>query len=88
MLAGLGFEVTGIDPSESGIALARRAYPQCRFEVGSAYDDLAGQYGRFRLVVSLEVVEHCYDPRRFARTLFDLVELGASQSSRRPITAI
>jgi 2-polyprenyl-3-methyl-5-hydroxy-6-metoxy-1,4-benzoquinol methylase len=74
MLAGLGFEVTGIDPSESGINLAKCAYRQCRFEVGSAYDDLAGKYGRFPLVVSLEVIEHCYDPRRFARTLFDLVE--------------
>jgi 2-polyprenyl-6-hydroxyphenyl methylase/3-demethylubiquinone-9 3-methyltransferase len=26
--------------------------------------------------VSLEVVEHCYDPRRFAATLHELVEEG------------
>jgi 2-polyprenyl-3-methyl-5-hydroxy-6-metoxy-1,4-benzoquinol methylase len=74
MLAGLGLEATGVDPSESGIALARSAYPRCRFEIGNAYDDLASRFGRFPLVVSLEVVEHCYDPRHFVRTLFDLVE--------------
>jgi 2-polyprenyl-6-hydroxyphenyl methylase/3-demethylubiquinone-9 3-methyltransferase len=78
MLAELGIEVVGVDPSESGIALARAAYPACRFEIGSAYDDLASGLGRFPLVVSLEVVEHCYDPRRFARTLFDLVAPGGT----------
>lgn len=76
MLSGLGFEVTGIDPSESGIELARKAYPKCRFEIGSAYEDMGALYGRFALVVSLEVVEHCYNPRTFARTLFNLVEPG------------
>jgi 2-polyprenyl-3-methyl-5-hydroxy-6-metoxy-1,4-benzoquinol methylase len=74
MLAGLGLQVVGVDPSETGIALASTAYPGCRFEIGSAYDDLAARFGRFPLVVSLEVVEHCYDPRHFARTLFELVE--------------
>jgi 2-polyprenyl-3-methyl-5-hydroxy-6-metoxy-1,4-benzoquinol methylase len=64
------FEVSGVDSSESGIALA--GHPRLR--VGSAYDDLAAQYGRFPIVLSLEVVEHLYDPRRFARTVFDLLE--------------
>ena len=68
--------MTGVDPSESGIALARAAYPSHRFEAGSAYDDLVAKYGRFPLVVSLEVIEHCYDPRAFARTVFDLIEPG------------
>lgn len=78
MLSGLGFDVTGVDPSESGIALAKAAYPSCRFEVASAYDDLAALFGRFPLVVSFEVVEHVYDPRRYARTLNDLVEPGGT----------
>jgi len=72
-LESRGFEVTGVDPSESGIAHA--AHPRLR--VGSAYDDLAAQYGRFPVVLSLEVVEHCYEPRAFARTLHDLCEPGA-----------
>lgn len=73
LLSELNFQVTGIDPSESGIEVARKAFPHLEFYQGSAYDDLASQYGRFPLVLSLEVVEHCYDPRRFARTLHDLV---------------
>ena len=74
MLAGMGFDTTGVDTSDTGIAQARRAQPTCRFEVASAYDDLAGSYGRFPLVVSLEVVEHLYDPRRFAKVLYELLE--------------
>jgi 2-polyprenyl-6-hydroxyphenyl methylase/3-demethylubiquinone-9 3-methyltransferase len=74
MLAGLGLDVVGVDPSETGIALAKSAFPRCHFEIGTAYEDLAARFGRFPLVVSLEVVEHCFDPRRFAGTLFDLVE--------------
>jgi 2-polyprenyl-6-hydroxyphenyl methylase/3-demethylubiquinone-9 3-methyltransferase len=78
MLAVLGFGITGIDLSESGIALAKAAHPNCRFEVASVYDDLAAQFGRFPLVVSLEVVEHVYDPGRYARTLYDLLEPGGT----------
>lgn len=78
MLAGLGYEVTGVDPSESGIRIAKEAHPGVRLEEGSAYDDLAGRYGRFPVVVSLEVVEHVYSPRKFARTVFDLLEPGGT----------
>lgn len=74
MLSGLGFDVVGVDTSESGIALARTAYPACHFEVASAYDDLAGRFGQFSLVVSLEVVEHLYFPRKFAKAVNDLLE--------------
>jgi 2-polyprenyl-3-methyl-5-hydroxy-6-metoxy-1,4-benzoquinol methylase len=68
--------VTGVDVSESGVQIANRHFPHVKIEVGSAYDDLASKYGRFPLVVSLEVVEHLYDPRRYAKTLFDLLESG------------
>lgn len=71
-LESRGYEVTGIDPSESGIAHA--AHPRLR--VGSTADNLAGQYGRFPIVLSLEVVEHCFSPREFARTVHDMVEPG------------
>jgi 2-polyprenyl-3-methyl-5-hydroxy-6-metoxy-1,4-benzoquinol methylase len=72
MLANIGFDVTGIDTSESGIAQARSAYSSCRFEVASAYDGLAPRFGSFPLVVSLEVIEHLYDPRRFASNIYEL----------------
>lgn len=77
-LANSGWYVTGVDPSSEGIATANAAYPDLRVEVGSAYDDLAAKYGRFPVVVSLEVVEHVYAPRDFAQTLFDLVEPGGT----------
>jgi 2-polyprenyl-3-methyl-5-hydroxy-6-metoxy-1,4-benzoquinol methylase len=76
LVSRLGFEVTGVDPSESGNQLARNSFPHLQFHKGSGYEDLAAQYGRFPLVMSLEVVEHCYDPRRFARTLYALVDDG------------
>lgn len=88
MLAERGLAVTGVDSSESGTAQARAAYPKCRFLVASAYEDLASAYGRFPLVISLEVVEHLYDPRLFARRLFDLTARAEQRSSPRPITAI
>ncbi|MEO1205469.1 MAG: class I SAM-dependent methyltransferase [Pseudomonadota bacterium] len=76
LLTAKGYDVTGIDPSKEGIAQAKSAYPNLRLEIGSAYDDLAGRYGSFPAVISLEVVEHVYAPRDYARTLFDLVEPG------------
>jgi 2-polyprenyl-6-hydroxyphenyl methylase/3-demethylubiquinone-9 3-methyltransferase len=73
-----GFEVQGIDYSESGIRVAREHYPHLKLDVGSAYDDLAGKYGRFPLLLSLEVVEHLYFPRQFAKACFDLLEEGGT----------
>jgi 2-polyprenyl-6-hydroxyphenyl methylase/3-demethylubiquinone-9 3-methyltransferase len=49
-----------------------------RLERGSAYDDLAAVFGTFPAVVSLEVVEHLYDPRKYAQTLYALVEQGGT----------
>ena len=76
MIRKMGFDVVGVDPSESGIALAREAYPDCHFEQGSAYDDLASRFGEFDAVVSLEVIEHCYYPRNMLSTTFDLLKRG------------
>lgn len=76
MLAELGFDVVGIDPSSTGTEVARRAYPHLRFAERSAYDDLAAEFGQFDAAVSLEVVEHCYWPRVFARNLFALLRPG------------
>lgn len=71
----MGFEVTGVDPSHEGIQQAAQRYPDLRVELGSAYDDLS-RFGKFDAVVSLEVVEHVYNPRKYASTLFDLLKDG------------
>jgi 2-polyprenyl-3-methyl-5-hydroxy-6-metoxy-1,4-benzoquinol methylase len=75
-LSGLGFDVTGVDLSETGIAIAQRDYPRIRTHIGSVYDDLASTYGTFPLVISLEVIEHCFDPHAFARTFLRLIAPG------------
>lgn len=77
-LTEAGYDVTGVDPSGEGVAQANRYYPSLKLACGSAYDNLAGRYGQFPIVVSLEVVEHVYFPRKFAATLYDLVEPGGA----------
>ena len=76
MLSELGFEVTGVDMSEAGIAVAQKHFPQVHAHVGSVYEDLKAQYGMFPLVVSLEVIEHCMYPRMFVKTFLSLIAPG------------
>jgi 2-polyprenyl-6-hydroxyphenyl methylase/3-demethylubiquinone-9 3-methyltransferase len=73
-----GYEVIGIDPSEQGITYATGCYPHIRLYQGSSYDDLHKTYGQFPIVISLEVIEHLYFPRRFANTVFNLVSSGGA----------
>ena len=76
--AKLGYEVLGVDPSEQGIEQANKHFSTINVKLGSAYDDLASLYGQFPIVVSLEVVEHLYFPRKFAKTVYDLLEAGGT----------
>lgn len=78
VLSQCGWDVTGVDPSAEGIQHAQAAYPYIKLSSGSAYDDLASQYGYFPVVLSLEVVEHVYAPRKYARTVYDLLEAGGT----------
>ncbi len=71
-----GYAVSGVDPSEQGIQQAKENYPQLNLNAGSAYDNLAEQYGTFPLIISLEVVEHVYAPRDYAKALFNLTATG------------
>lgn len=75
-ISSLGWDVTGVDPSAEGIQRAIVAYPDLKLARGSAYDDLAGTYGTFPVLLSLEVVEHVYAPRDYAQTAFRLLEPG------------
>lgn len=69
-LAELGFEVTGVDASRSGIQIARRAYPKAQFV--EALIDRELKLGQFDLVVSSDVIEHMYRPS-------DLLEAAHAQ---------
>lgn len=77
-LAAEGWIVHGVDPSEEGIARARAAAPELDLHVGSSEDDLAARFGCFDAVVSVEVIEHCFAPRRFVSCAFDLLAPGGT----------
>jgi 2-polyprenyl-6-hydroxyphenyl methylase/3-demethylubiquinone-9 3-methyltransferase len=77
-LSIMGCDVTGVDPSVEGIAQAAHQYPHLKLFQGSAYDNLAERYGTFPVVISLEVVEHLYDPRKYARCIFSLLQPGGT----------
>ncbi len=73
-----GCDVTGIDLSESGVALARQCYPAARFEVLAADSDILQNLNcdAFDLVVSTEVIEHLYNPRSFLCGCFRALKPG------------
>lgn len=75
-LKSLGYEVRGVDPSEQGVGQALKADPTLELEVGNAYEPLNERFGVFQLLVSLEVVEHVYYPKKYARCVADLLEPG------------
>jgi 2-polyprenyl-6-hydroxyphenyl methylase/3-demethylubiquinone-9 3-methyltransferase len=75
-LTRMGYDVRGIDSSKSGIEQARINYDGLQVFGGSVYDDLSATYGRFSVVLSIEVIEHCYDPRKFMRRVYELLEPG------------
>ena len=74
----LGCQVVGIDLSLEGIALARKSYPEGRFELMGANESILErlQEPPFDLVVSAEVVEHVYAPRSWAKGTFNAVKPG------------
>lgn len=76
-LASRGFAVAGIEPSRQGLALALQSYPALTgLQHGTIYEDLRARFGAFQAVVSLEVIEHVYFPRRLAQAAFALLEPG------------
>jgi 2-polyprenyl-3-methyl-5-hydroxy-6-metoxy-1,4-benzoquinol methylase len=76
-LSKLGFEVYGVDRSDSGIQIAREAFPQVRFSLGDVEEDLSPdpfQAESFDVIVSTEVVEHLYRPRQLVKNAFRLLK--------------
>lgn len=70
-LARLGHQVVGIDASRTGIELAQTTYPDCHFELRSVYDDLSSLAppGGWDVILSLEVIEHLFSPRKFLENM-------------------
>ena len=69
------YPVCGVDLSDSGVAAARQLCPEGRFEVASVYDDFTALFGQtFGAAVSLEVIEHLYDPQATMQRLYDAID--------------
>ena len=62
-----GYDVWGVDASESGIRLANEASPGRFFVLDAALESLPAELSdiQFEVVISTEVIEHIYDPRAF-----------------------
>lgn len=79
-LADKGYHVTGIDASQSGIALASNEYISDRLEFICAAigDDLSNHNlnNKFDLVISSDVIEHLYRPSDLMESAFQILRPG------------
>lgn len=74
-----GYEVSGCDASESGVAQARKLCGDIRVERLSVYDDLSSVFGSaWDVVVATEVIEHLYAPRDFLHQVRPLIRPGGA----------
>ena len=75
LIAEQGYEVTGVEPSEQGITIARRNFPDCHFIQASIYDlPLAELQQPFDIILSVEVIEHLLFPRELVRAAKKLLK--------------
>lgn len=78
ILANRGWEIIGVDPSIKSIKLANKGFPNIKLYNGSTDDDLVSKYKNFPIVISLEVIEHVFDPHNFVKVAFNLLEPGGT----------
>ena len=79
-LAQLGHSVTGVDVSIDGIETARASFPGISYHLGSVYDDdlISKVGGPVECVISLEVVEHLFFPKRLFEQSFNMLVKGGA----------
>jgi len=78
-LARLGANVTGIDPAENNLAIARAHAEETGVDVdyrAITAEALAAEGARFDVVCAMEVVEHVRRPGAFVATAASLVKPG------------
>lgn len=68
LISQQGFEVVGVEYSESGVNYARQTFPDCHFIHASIYElPYAELENSFDIVLSAEVIEHLLYPRELVR---------------------
>ncbi len=80
-LGASGLRVTGVDASESGLAIANQSYATdkvrfLRAEIAPSVADRLTTERRFDLVVSSDVIEHLYRPSALIETAGKLLKPG------------
>ena len=78
-LTAAGYSLYGMDLSEGGIAKCKERYPDTQFAVASAYDDYQTVFpgvSQFDAIISVEVIEHLYSPKQFAKRCAEAVRPG------------
>jgi 2-polyprenyl-3-methyl-5-hydroxy-6-metoxy-1,4-benzoquinol methylase len=79
LLHSKGFAVVGCDASASGVSLARKAHPEVEFFEHDISNSLPStNAGPFDSVVSLEVVEHLFQPRHLVDSAYKALRPGGS----------
>lgn len=79
-LSKQGAKVVGVDASREGIAAAKGLFPNTAFHQIPITEDILGVIHEpaFDGVLSVEVVEHVYDPRSYARACFNALRPGGT----------
>ena len=78
-LSEAGFEMSGIDLSDGGVARAKARYPAISFRKVSVYDDFLAAFDQapaFDAIISVEVIEHLYAPRDFIKQAYAALKPG------------
>ena len=78
-IAEAGYQVCGVDLASTGIDIAR-SRGVGNFQQASLYDDLRGVFSvdSFDAVISVEVIEHLYDPRAFVARVHEALRPGGT----------
>ncbi|MEH1849642.1 MAG: class I SAM-dependent methyltransferase [Nostoc sp.] len=68
LIAQHGYEVVGIEESESGVKFASQTFPDCHFIQGTIYNLPYTEIGeKFDIVIAAEVIEHLFYPKELVR---------------------
>jgi 2-polyprenyl-3-methyl-5-hydroxy-6-metoxy-1,4-benzoquinol methylase len=77
-LSAMGHTAIGIDSAKDGIDIVRKAHPDVRLELYSAYDELRATTEPVDIVVHSEVIVHLFRPQHVLSNAFWILRPGGS----------